>query len=127
MHVCPLFKKSAQNTWSQYPVHEQNLSVIHLFYVSRKQVMSRGKLIETRRFDIEDFKIESEGNVTVAAVNFNVFNSYVPAVTIIVTYVRDDGEIVADSKTFNVGIVLKNKVSCFFVVYVFRNYFFLKV
>ena len=90
--------------------------------------MSRGKLIETRRFDIEDFKIESEGNVTVASVNFNVFNSYVPAVTIIVTYVRDDGEIVADSKTFNVEIVLKNKVSCLlWCFFLSNNGFCLKV
>ena len=72
--------------------------------------MSRGRVIETHRLNIEDFKASKEGNVTTATINFEVFNSYVPMVTIIVSYVSDDGEVVADSKSLNVEIVLKNEV-----------------
>ena len=65
--------------------------------------MSRGRVVETHRYNIEDSKTSTEGT-------FTVLNSYAPVVTIVVTYVSDDGEVVADSKSFNVGIVLKNEV-----------------
>ena len=72
--------------------------------------MSRGRVIETHRLNIGDFKTSKEGNVTTATINFEVFNSYVPMVTIVVSYVSDDGEVVADSKSLNVEFVLKNEV-----------------